>query len=457
MFEGSNTGAAGPGRLGPMAVMTLGEHLEELRRRVLRCVIVLAAAALVCWVLRHPLLEIVKRPHVAAMKAYDLDTALNYKGYFEPLVAQVKLCVVAALVIAAPYIIYQAWAFLAPGLFPHERNKVVRLGAASLLCFAAGLCFGYFLFVPLALRYMVGLAGPGTRPVLMIGEYLSLFVMLTFAMGVAFQTPVVVYHLIRWKVITVESFQRSRKPVILAGFVIGAVLTPPDPLTQIMMAVTLVALYDVGGLLGAPSWSTLLSFARFTGVAAVVLIGAAVWYTWWPVAEVLAVRGTVTVRGAAMEDGGTAKLRRGESVRTGETGSAVIRMGPKRRVSVYAAEGALVRVHAAAVSIVHGNCLIDAKESRAALEATAGPGGLNLSVGAVVELKVPDPRTVEVTVLEGEADVRATGQEKTIAAGEGEVFRAGGTPRDLSAVRERWQERFPELGADAEPEPAPEH
>ncbi len=175
-----------------MKVMPLGQHLEELRRRIIVCIVAFAAVFLACWVVRDRLMALLVWPHVRVMRSFELDPALKFQSYMEPVLAQLKACAIAAVALAAPVIIYEIWAFVAPGLFAHERRKAVWLGAACVACFFAGIAFGYFLFIPVALRYLLLLSGPTTEPVLMVGAYLTTFFLLTLALGVAFQTPVVI-------------------------------------------------------------------------------------------------------------------------------------------------------------------------------------------------------------------------------------------------------------------------
>ncbi len=181
--------------------MSLGQHLEELRRRLIYCVLVVLGGAFVACAFRRQIMVVLVRPHVLAMAALDQSVSLNYASYFEGFMAQMKACLIVALVATSPFLLYQLWAFVAPGLFPHERSRVMKLFVPSLLCFAAGVTFGYFVFIPTVLHYLLVLAGPTMHPVLMVSSYLSTFFLLTLAMGVAFQTPVVVACLIRWKIV----------------------------------------------------------------------------------------------------------------------------------------------------------------------------------------------------------------------------------------------------------------
>lgn len=435
-----------------LPAMSLGQHLDELRWRLIKCLVSVAAAFVLCWVVRGRLWAIVQRPHVHAMMAFELETSLNFSGYFEPFVAQLKVCAVFALILASPILIYQIWAFVAPGLFPHERYRSLKLGLACTVCFAAGICFGYFLFVPVALTYLLRLAGGWAEPVLMISRYLSLVFLLTFALAVAFQTPVVVYYLVRWGVLPVESLQRRRKGVILGAFIFAAVITPPDPVTQMMMALTLIVLYDLGGLVAAPSRATFKSFFKFTG--AILLVGAVfvAWFRLWPVADVAALSGTVTVGRREVAPGQEARVTRGAVLRTGEDGAARISFGGEGGPVVHLAAEGRLQVHGPrSLSLYAGDCLAANPDPDVELAVSTAPASVVLA-GARAELSVPDDDTLTVAVFAGSIQVKAGGQTKRIAAGQSATFRRGGEPADLSDAEKRWQDLMEgEEGRDADP------
>jgi len=422
-----------------MAVMSLGDHLEELRARVIIGLLAVAAAFVLCWVFRDRLRLIVQRPHVTAMQALELDTALKFSSYFESLVAQIKTCAVFALALVSPVILYQLWAFVAPGLFPHERRRGLRLAAACTVCLAAGVCFGYFVFLPVALRYLISLSGGWAEPVLMIGSYLSLVFLLTAALAVAFQTPVVVFYLIRWGVMDAASLRRRRKGVILGAFIVGALLTPPDPVTQMMMALTLIVLYDLGGLLAAPSWPAFRSFFGFTG--AILLAGglALGWFHLWPVGRLTALRGEVRVGESAVAVGDVVGVKRGAVCRTGADGTARIDLGGGGGAVVHLAPEGRLQLHGPAdLSLYAGRCLADCTAGAAELTVRAAPGKALLA-GGRAEFATPEPDALTVTTFAGTVQVSAGGQDRRVAAGQTATFRRGGEPADLSDAETRWR------------------
>jgi len=422
-------------------LMPLGDHLDELRSRLLRCILALGAAFIGCWFFRELILKVVTRPHRLAMSALELDPALKFRSYLEPILAQLKACLIVGAMLTAPYLLYQAWAFVTPGLFRHERRRVLKMGLASFLCLAAGVCFGYFLFIPLALRFLISLSGAGTEPVLMIGSYLSLFFVMTLALGVAFQTPVVMYFLVRWGVIDVDDIQRQRKVAILAAFVLAAFLTPPDPFTQVTMAVPLILLYDLGALAGAPGRRTLLNFLRFAGSIAAIAAVFAGWFFLWPVGEVSVLRGTASVGSARLQAGQTASVRRGQMCAA--SGGAAVRLSLGRRKSaplVYLAGGAKVQVHSHARISLYGGRILVSNARRKARTEIRTPAATAVVNGGEAELSLDESDRLTVTVTAGTASVKSDGQRSTILAGRSASFQRGGRPADASEVQRRWRD-----------------
>ena len=420
--------------------MSLGDHIEELRARLFRCILAVLGALVVSWFFRYTIMRVLALPHELAMQAFQLDPALKFRTYSEPLAAHLKACLVVSLVVTSPLLLYQMWVFVAPGLFRRERRMVMRLGMVSLLCFLAGVGFGYFLFIPLALRFLIALAGPGTEPVLMIGPYLSLLFMLTLVLGSVFQTPVIMYYLVRWDVLSVETVQEHRKTAILAGFVLAAFLTPPDPFTQIAIAVPLVILYDIGALVAAPGRRTIVNFARFAGTVTVILVIVGGIFFLWPVGRITATSGAVKVGGDVLPSGTTASLRRGQVCTVETDGAARVELGRKRSApTLLIAGGTQVQVHGGrAVSIHFGRAFAN-NPGGAPVEIRSVAARATLRTGKA-ELIVPEPHTLVVNVAEGEVTVRADGRTSSISAGRTATFRRGGEPLqpgDIEDLRRR--------------------
>jgi sec-independent protein translocase protein TatC len=158
----------------------------------------------------------------------------------------VKVALLVAFVIALPYVLYQMWAFVAPGLYANEKRLVLPLVVASSVLFLVGMAFAYFLVFPVIFQFMASIAPEGVAWMTDIDKYLS-FVLMTFiAFGVTFEVPVVVIVLVRAGIISIEKLKDIRPYVIVGAFVVAAVITPPDVVSQFMLAVPLCLLYELG-------------------------------------------------------------------------------------------------------------------------------------------------------------------------------------------------------------------
>lgn len=218
-------------------------HLIELRTRLLNSakVLLLAFLALFHWasdlyaMLAYPLLS--KLPQGGQMIATDVTTP-----FFVPL----KVTMMAAFLISLPYILYQGWRFIAPGLYAHEKKLVLPLIVASTTLFFCGMAFAYFLVFPVVFGFIVASAPQGVAVMTDIDKYLSFVLGMFMAFGVTFQVPVVVVVLVRMGVVTVEKLREIRPYVFVGAFVVGAIFTPPDVVSQIMLAIPLWLLYESG-------------------------------------------------------------------------------------------------------------------------------------------------------------------------------------------------------------------
>ena len=218
-------------------------HLIELRTRLLRsfAALLVIFICLMPWaanlytLLAQPLLA--KLPKGGQMIATDVTTP-----FFVPL----KVALMTALLIALPYILYQMWRFVAPGLYAHEKRMVWPLIAASTALFYCGMAFAYFAVFPVVFGFVTASAPQGVAVMTDIDKYLSFVLSMFVAFGVTFQVPVAVVVLVRMGVVTTAKLREIRPYVIVGAFVIGAIFTPPDVVSQFMLAVPLWLLYEVG-------------------------------------------------------------------------------------------------------------------------------------------------------------------------------------------------------------------
>lgn len=286
-------------------VMTFGEHLEELRWRLIRSLIAVAVAFIVCWIFKQTIMQIVLRPHRLAMSALGLPTELQQIRYQEGFYAFMRACFVASLFFSMPWCLHEAWAFVSAGLYPHEQRYVKLYAPVSFSAFLLGCLFGYFFLVPLGLRFLASISLGVAVPRIAMGDYVSLFFILTLLLGLVFQLPLIMKFATKIGVISADKFVEYRRHAILATFIMAGVLTPPDVFTQLMVAVPSVMLYEVGILLSRPTKAQFVATAKAAGLVA--LGAAAVWgVLHFRHGQELRVKGTVeiTVHGKTIEASG---------------------------------------------------------------------------------------------------------------------------------------------------------
>ncbi|WP_137937263.1 twin-arginine translocase subunit TatC [Chitinivorax sp. B] len=224
-------------------VQSFVSHLVELRNRLLRIFagIIIVFIALFHWsdqiyaLLAMPMLK--SLPVGGQMIATDVTTP-----FFVPM----KVTLMSAFLISLPNTLYQIWAFVAPGLYDHEKRMVLPLVVASTLLFLVGMAFAYFLVFPVVFHFMNSVAPEGVAVMTDISKYLDFVLGMFLAFGVTFEVPIAVILLVQFGIISVEKLREARSYVIVGAFVIAAIVTPPDVLSQIMLAVPLWLLYEVG-------------------------------------------------------------------------------------------------------------------------------------------------------------------------------------------------------------------
>ncbi|WP_256128291.1 twin-arginine translocase subunit TatC [Desulfolutivibrio sulfoxidireducens] len=223
--------------------MSLLEHLGELRSRVLRCAIAAGIGFLACYAVAEDMLRIFLRPllEVLPPKSTLIATTLPEKFF-----TVLKMAFLGGFLVASPYIFYQIWRFIAPGLYKEERQALVPVALATAFFFTGGGVFGYFVVFPFAFAFFVNYAGELITIMPTVSNYFSFAVMLLIAFGVVFELPVVLYFLARIGLVTARGLRKNRRWAILGAFILGALLTPADPISQCLMAGPLIVLYEVG-------------------------------------------------------------------------------------------------------------------------------------------------------------------------------------------------------------------
>ena len=218
-------------------------HLIELRDRLLRCVLALLLVFICLFPWARDLYALLAQPMIASMPVGGQLIATEVTA---PFFVPVKVTMMAAFVLALPYLLYQIWAFVAPGLYAHERRLVAPLIITSTVLFICGMAFAYYLVFPVVFHFMVTVAPAGVAVMTDIGKYLDFVLSLFLAFGVTFEVPVAVVILVRMGLVSVAKLKEIRPYVIVGAFIVGAIFTPPDVVSQVMLAVPIWVLYELG-------------------------------------------------------------------------------------------------------------------------------------------------------------------------------------------------------------------
>ena len=221
-------------------------HLIELRDRLIRAMLSILLVFLCLFPWAKDLYALLAQPLLATLPKGGQMIATDVVGVF---LVPMKVALMVAFLIALPYVLYQIWAFVAPGLYSHEKRLALPLVGSSVVLFFTGMAFAYFLVFPTVVGFMAQVAPEGVAWMTDIEKYLS-FVMGTFvAFGVAFEVPVIVVVLVLSGVVELSTLKEWRSYVIVGAFVVAAIFTPPDVVSQLMLAIPLCLLYELGMLM----------------------------------------------------------------------------------------------------------------------------------------------------------------------------------------------------------------
>lgn len=218
-------------------------HLIELRNRLIRAVVAVVLVFIVLFPWANDLYTLLAQPLIGKLPQGSQMIATGVAStFFIPL----KVAMMSAFLIALPFVLFQMWAFIAPGLYQHERKLAMPLLVASVLLFFIGMAFAYFLVFPVVFGFLASATPEGVNFAPDIGAYLDFVMTLFIAFGVTFEVPVVVILLVLTNMVSVAKLREARPYVIVGAFVIGAIFTPPDVISQIMLAIPMWLLYELG-------------------------------------------------------------------------------------------------------------------------------------------------------------------------------------------------------------------
>ena len=227
--------------------MSTGEsfiaHLVELRSRLLKSVVAVLLVFICLFPWSSKLYTLLAQPLLARLPKGGQMIATDVVGVF---LVPLKVAALVGFVIALPYVLYEMWAFVAPGLYAHEKSLVLPLVVASFVLFVLGMAFAYFLVFPLVFNFLASIAPEGVAWMTDIEKYFSFALTSFVAFGITFEVPVVVIVLVRAGMVSIEKLKEIRPYVIVGAFVVGAIFTPPDVVSQVLLALPLWLLYEIG-------------------------------------------------------------------------------------------------------------------------------------------------------------------------------------------------------------------
>ena len=217
-------------------------HLEELRSRLIVCFVAIGVGFVLSYGFKEILFDILVAPLKTVMETGD---KIIFTGLPEAFFTYLKVAFLTGAILASPVIIYEFWMFVAPGLYRKERRILVPIVILSSLFFIGGALFGYFIVFPWGFKFFLGFATDIIRPLPSMREYLSFSSKLLIAFGLSFELPIILTFMARIGLVTVPFLKKNRKYALLLFFIGAAILTPPDVVTQIMMALPLMVLYEL--------------------------------------------------------------------------------------------------------------------------------------------------------------------------------------------------------------------
>ena len=222
-------------------------HLEELRRRLIVCFIAVGIGFVLSYGFKEKLFQVLTHPLIGVMQPGD---KLIFTGLPEAFFTYLKVSFLAGIILATPILFFQFWMFVAPGLYEKEKRLLIPIVSLSTVFFVGGAFFGYFIVFPYGFKFFLGFASDTIKPLPSMREYLSFASTLLLAFGLVFELPLIITFLAKLGMVSVPFLKKNRKYAILLFFIAAAILTPPDVVTQIMMALPLIVLYEIS-IIGA--------------------------------------------------------------------------------------------------------------------------------------------------------------------------------------------------------------
>jgi len=225
-----------------MSSMSFLEHLEELRKRIFHSLGAVAVGMGICWLYHQQLFGYMQKPILDVLRENKLPEKLVYLTPTEPFNLYLKVSALAGLFLTSPYVLYQVWLFISPGLYRKEKRYVVPFMSSTIFLFAAGGYFGYRFVYPMALKFLIGI-GTQFTPMITIHEYTDLFLTVILGLGLVFEMPILIFFLALMGVVSAGWLWRNIRYGVLIIFIIAGVLAPPDVSSMVIFAAPMLALY----------------------------------------------------------------------------------------------------------------------------------------------------------------------------------------------------------------------
>lgn len=228
--------------------MGLLDHLNEMRWRLVRCIIAAAVGFCVCWAFVEPIFAVIVKPLLAVLPA---DGNAMYSTMPEAFFIRMFVACIAGLFVASPVIFYQIWAFISPGLYEEEKLFIVPVAIISAIFFAGGALFCYYIVFPFAFQFFMSYNTEQIRVIPRISDYVDFVLKLLIAFGLIFEMPLFAFFLSRMGVLTAAMMRQARRYAVLGIFIVAAILTPPDVVSQLLMALPMLVLYEISVIVAA--------------------------------------------------------------------------------------------------------------------------------------------------------------------------------------------------------------
>jgi Tat protein translocase TatC len=415
--------------------LPISEHLEELRSRIIKSILIVIGLFFINWFFKARILDIVKKPHSITMKNLGLSQSLQVLSYQEGFYAYIKLCLITSVFMAYPLILYQIWKFVEAGLFKKERRYVKTFAPISYVAFITGVLFGYYFLIPYGLQFLIKILGGGIQPMITMSQYISLVTLLTLALGIVFQLPLVMLFIAKIGMLKADDFIKWRLYAILIIFILAAVITPPDPFTQIMTALPMIILYEVGILTIRPTKKAVKRFGILLGIGVLLIFIVYLVFTLPTKANFLESTGIVKI----LPDASTnwqpllseSKIHNGATLKTERDSKASFLLKDGTYV-IMDVDTEIKFVKNRNLHLIDGQILIVIKADEKPFM-IAAKDNVVTSNNSTIDIRISKHR-VFVTVTKGEATVVANGQEKKIFEGRQLRYVTGGRPANINKV-----------------------